>query len=87
VSWARDWFTKAGQAGQDLVSGFGPHEGLGMLIADLDITANGLRQFPRGAVDPPANLFFHQGSQSALDQVQPERSREREIQMEAVMAH
>src|SRR2546425_4787535 len=77
--------TKARDACQDLVGCLRPHEGLGALVRDLDVAANGGFQLTRAAMDAPADLLLRQRGEPPLDEIDPRAPRWREVDMEARM--
>src|SRR5712692_5161191 len=76
---------KSGRRWQEFHGGFGPNEGLGMVISGFDIAADGVLQFAGGAMNTPPDLLFGQGGEPALDQVQPRGAGRREVHMEPRM--
>ena len=70
---------KSGNARQDLVGAFGPHEGLGLLVADVDELPDGALELAHTAVRAAPNLFGRQFPEPPLDEVQPRAVRRREV--------
>ena len=63
--------TKPCEVFEDLVGGFGPDEGFGCGVGQFDVTVDGGFQLVDAAMDASADLFFGQGSEPALDEVNP----------------
>lgn len=78
--------TKSRDAGQDLVRRFGPHEGRGVCVGEVDVLANGVLELPRAAVNTPADLFLSQHGEPPLHEIDPGRPRRGEVHVEARMA-
>src|SRR5215469_15880337 len=53
-------------AGQDLVRGFGPHEGLGIFIVHLDVLADGRFQFANATEHAAANSLVSPTNQPTI---------------------
>ena len=83
MSCNRSSLTKSGDAGQDLIGGFGPNERLGGFVIDAQIVANRLFQFASTAVNAASDLLVCQQSEKTLDHVDPRGSRGREVQVVA----
>ena len=58
VSCIQSTLAKAGHAGQDLVSGLGPYEGLGVFVGDVQVAVDGSLQFGAALMHAPAQLLF-----------------------------
>ena len=58
VSCIQSTMAKAGHAGQDLVSGLGPYEGLGVFVGDVQVAVDGSLQFGAALMHAPAQLLF-----------------------------
>jgi transcriptional regulator with GAF, ATPase, and Fis domain len=56
VSCLRNSLTKSSDTGEDLISGFGPDKGLGIVVSEFDILFDGLFQFQRAAVSRSFDL-------------------------------
>jgi hypothetical protein len=63
--------TEAFDAGQYLIGGFCPSEGLGIVIDGVDVIPDGLFEFLGGAMDTPPQLLLGQESEETLDLVKP----------------
>src|ERR1700683_20398 len=57
-----------------------------MAVVELQVAADSVLAFAGAAVSAAAQLFFGQGSEPALDQVEPGSAGRREVQVEARMA-
>ena len=68
---------------ENLISGFGPNEGLRIGVMRIDKFANRRLQLGHAAVDAAPQLFVGERSEPALDQVQPRAVRRREVDVEA----
>ena len=78
--------TKALDAGHDVISGFGPYKRLGVSVVLIEVSANSGLQLASGAMRAAADLALSQGSEPALDLVEP-RSRSRcEVDVKSWMA-
>ena len=60
VSCLRNSLTKSSDTGEDLISGFGPDKGFGIVIGEFDILFDGLFQFERAAMSRTFDLFFRE---------------------------
>jgi hypothetical protein len=69
-----------------IVGGFGPHEGLRMMVGGFDIATNGVFEFAGSAMAAPANLLFGQSREPALHQIEPGSAGGREVHVKARMA-
>ena len=58
VSCLRNSLTKSSDTGEDLISGFGPDKGLGIVVSEFDILFDGLFQFQRAAMSRSFDLPF-----------------------------
>ena len=56
---------------QNLISGSGPYEGLGIFVVHVDKLANGRFQFPDAAKCTAPNSFVREFGEPSLDQIQP----------------
>jgi len=70
-------------AGEDLVSGFGPPEGLGHLVVRLNKAVDRLLEFVDRSVDTATDLLLGRQSEEALDPIDPGGQSRREVQMAA----
>ena len=75
--------TKASNACEDFVSGFRPHEGLGVPVRDLDVCTDGGFELPGAPMDPAAQLLVREGGEPALHEIDPRASGRREVDVEA----
>ena len=73
---------KPGDTREDLVRTLGPHEGLGLFVADVDEFPDGAFELAHTAVRAPPNLFGRQFSEPAFHEVQPRTVRRREVDVE-----
>ena len=58
VSCLRNSLTKSSDTGEDLISGFGPDKGLGIVVSEFDILFDGLFQLQRAAMSRSFDLPF-----------------------------
>src|SRR5947208_11190026 len=58
-------------AGEDVIGGFGPDEGLGVDIDGLDVGGDGRFEVSRRTMDAAADLLFGEIGEEALDLVDP----------------
>jgi hypothetical protein len=63
--------TKSTHVGQDLVGSFGPNEGFGGFVVDIEIMPDRLFQFACAAVNAAPESVFPSGEQKAFHQVDP----------------
>jgi len=63
--------TKSGDAGEDLVGGFGPNERFWFMICDVKVVIDGSFQLSGTAMDTAPQLFFSESGEEALDKVEP----------------
>src|SRR5215468_2093900 len=71
------------KAVQNLVRGFGPNEGPGILVVNCDVLADGCFQFFDAAENAPANALVGKFGKPALHQVDPRTVGGSEVEMEA----
>src|SRR3972149_12091778 len=83
VSRSRNSLTITSQGSRDLVRGFGPHEGLRVLVGDLEIVPDRRFELAGAAVRAPANRALGEQSEPALDLVEPGGAGRREVQVVA----
>ena len=57
--------------GEDVIGGFGPFEGFGVLVCRVDVVEDGALQLLGGAMDAAPDLFVGQQPEPALDLVEP----------------
>ena len=57
---------------EDVIGGFGPFEGFGVLVCRVDVVEDGALQLLGGAMDAAPDLLVGQQPEPALDLVQPE---------------
>ena len=57
--------------GEDVIGGFGPFEGFGVLVCRVDVVEDGALQLLGGAMDAAPDLLVGQQPEPALDLVQP----------------
>jgi hypothetical protein len=72
---------EAFDAGEDVVSGFGPSERLGRLVVGRNKAIDRLLEFVDRSVDTATNLLLGQQAEEALDLVDPISRGRREVQM------
>ena len=58
---------------EDVIGGFGPFEGFGVLVCRVDVVEDGALQLLGGAMDAAPDLLVGQQPEPALDLVQPRR--------------
>ena len=58
-------------AGQDLVRGFGPNEGLGIFVVDVDVLTDGGFQVLHAAENTPSKSLVGKFSEPSLHQIDP----------------
>jgi hypothetical protein len=63
--------TETFDAGEDLIGGFCPAEGFGIVVDGVDVILDGLFELLRGAMVTSPQLLFSQKSEEAFDLVQP----------------
>ena len=54
-----------------MISGLCPHEGLGVVIGDVDVAEDGMLEVPCATEDTTSELFFGEGGKPPLDEVEP----------------
>lgn len=75
--------TKSSYARQNLIGGFRPHEGLGMLVGVGNVRQDGRWERLRAAMHPAPQLFLRQQGEPPLHQIEPGGAGRREVHMEA----
>ena len=63
--------TKSGKAGENIIDGLGPHEGLWCFIVDSEVFTDGLLQFDGVAMSASRDLLFAEQTEPVLNHVQP----------------
>lgn len=81
----RDPRTKPGDAVQDLVGGFRPHEGLGRVAREVNVSRDRVAEGLGAPVGPAFDLLAREFEQPALDEIEPRCAGEGEVQMEPRM--
>jgi hypothetical protein len=74
--------TKSSHAGQDLVGGLRPHEGLRGGIAEPDVGKDRGLEGPRAPVGGALDLFVGEQGEPAFDEIEPGTTGRREMKME-----
>ncbi len=75
--------TKSSDARQNLISGFRPHERLGMLIGVGNVSPDGRLERLCAAMHPAPQLFLRQQGEPTLHQIEPGSAGWREVHVEA----
>lgn len=83
----RDSITKSGDAREDFISRFGPHEPLGILVGHGDVLPDRCLQLPGTAMRATVDLFFGQGGEPALHKIDPRGPGRREVHVIARSLH
>jgi hypothetical protein len=83
VSSPRDSLTKALDGSEDLVSAFGPNEGLRVAVRDVDVITDGALKLEGAAMRAATKLPVSQFGEKALDLINPGRALGREMDMKA----
>jgi hypothetical protein len=81
VSCLRNSLTKSSDTGEDLISGFGPDKGLGIVVSEFDIVFDGLFQFQRAAMGRSFDLSFGEQTKPPFHQIEPRGTGRSEVQM------
>jgi hypothetical protein len=71
VSCSGSSFTEASHGIEDFVGGLGPHEGLGVLVVDLDVSPEVVFETLDAFVGGPADLLVREGGEPALYEINP----------------
>ena len=71
---------------EDLIRGFGPHEGLRILVVEGEVVANRLLELTRTAMRAATDLLLRERREPPLDEIEPQCPCRCEVQMEARMA-
>ena len=75
--------TKPGKGFKDLVGGFGPYEGIRVMIVDLQVVPDRGFEFAGAAEGAAANSLVGQRPEPALDQINPGGAGGSEVHLEA----
>jgi len=75
--------TKSSDARQDLIGGFGPHEGLGLLVRVRNVGPDGRLKCLGAAMHSAPQLFLGEQGKPALHQIQPGGAGRCKVDMEA----
>ncbi len=54
-----------------MIGGLRPYEGLGVIVGDVDVAEDGLLEVACATEDTASELFFGEGGEPPLDEVEP----------------
>ena len=54
-----------------MISGLGPHEGLGVIVGDVDVAEDGMLEVACATEDTASELFLGESGKPPLDKVDP----------------
>ncbi len=57
-----------------MIRGFGPDEGFGVVVGDIDVAQDGVLEFAGASEDTTSELFFGESGEPSLDEIEPRRT-------------